>query len=88
MTPRDKAIEIDRRTKENVADNRAIERARNSPDGMRDTAQGLRDRARNMSDAGDRTTMFRLASEYERRAVELDKQLKRRTADLVLRPWR
>jgi len=30
------------------------------------------DRAKDMSDAGDRATMLRLASEYERRAGELD----------------
>jgi hypothetical protein len=81
MTPRDKAIEADLRTKANAAYSRSVERSRNSPDGMRDTAQGLRDRARNMSDAGDRATMLHLASEYERRASELAERLRARTGN-------
>jgi hypothetical protein len=69
----------ERRKKVDDAHARALERVKNSPDGMRLTAQGLRDRARNMLDAGDRATMLRLASEYERRATALD-LLRTRTA--------
>ncbi len=72
MTRQDKAIAADQRVKADAAYGRAVERARNSPDGLRLTAQGLRDRARKMSDSGDRATMLRLASEYERQATELD----------------
>ncbi|HWE76037.1 MAG TPA: hypothetical protein VG328_22950 [Stellaceae bacterium] len=46
----------------------ASERAKNSPDGMRETARGLRERALQMPDSNDRDTMLRLATEYERRA--------------------
>jgi len=72
MTPQDLATEVERRKALDAAYRRASERARNSPDGLRLTARGLRDRAKDMSDAGDRATMLRLASEYERRAGELD----------------
>jgi hypothetical protein len=72
MTPQDKAIEPDRRRKMDDAFGRAVERAKNSPDGMRLTAKGLRERARNISAAGDRAAMLRIASECERRAMELD----------------
>jgi hypothetical protein len=47
----------------------AAERAKNSPDGMRETARGLRQRALQMPDSNDRDAMFRLATEYERRAT-------------------
>lgn len=80
MTPKDTAITAaERRKKVDDAHVRALERVKNSPDGMRLTAQGLRDRARNMPDAGDRATMLHLASEYERRATALD-LLRARTA--------
>ncbi|HKT18372.1 MAG TPA: hypothetical protein VJR47_10040 [Stellaceae bacterium] len=65
--------------KADVAYGKAVERDRNSPDGLRLTAQGLRDRARNMADAGDRATMLRLATEYERQAAELELQKARAT---------
>jgi hypothetical protein len=81
MTPQDKAMEADRRKKANAAYGRAIERVKDSPDGMRDTAQGLRERAGNMSDAGDRATMLHLASEYERRAIELSERLRARNSN-------
>jgi hypothetical protein len=79
MTPQDKAIEADRRKKSDDAFGRAVERAKNSPDGMRDTAHGLRERALNVSDAGDRAAMLRIASEYERRAIELAERLRARS---------
>jgi hypothetical protein len=74
MTPQDLATEAERRKALDAAYRRASERVENSPDGLRLTAKGLRDRAPNISDAGDRATMLRLASEYERRAAEMDLQ--------------
>lgn len=75
MTPQDKTIEADRRRAVDAAHDKATEHAKNSPYGMRITAQGLRDRASSMSDAGDRTTMLHIASEYERRATELEERI-------------
>jgi hypothetical protein len=72
MTPRDLATEAERRKALDAAYRSASERVKNSPDGLRLTAQGLRDRAPNIPDAGDRATMLRVASEYERQAAELD----------------
>lgn len=79
MTPQDLATEAERRRMLDAAYRRASERAKDSPDGLRLTAQGLRDRARNMPDAGDRATMLRLAFEYERRAAELGPRRTRAT---------
>jgi hypothetical protein len=79
MTPQDLATEAERRRALDVAYRKASERVKNSSDGLRVTAQGLRDRAPNISDAGDRATMLRLAFEYERRAAELDLQGARNT---------
>lgn len=78
MTRQDKAIAADQRAKADAAYGRAVERARNSPDGMRLTAKGLRERASSIADAGDRAAMLRIASEYERQANESD-LLKART---------
>jgi len=79
MTREARAIAADRRMKVDAAYGRAVEHARNSPDGLRLTAQGLRDKARNMADTGDRATMLRLASEYERQATELELRRARTT---------
>jgi len=78
MTPQDRAMAVDQRKKVDDAFGRAVERAKDSPDGLRLTAQGLRERARDMSDAGDRAAMLRIASEYERRAADLDERLRAR----------
>ena len=69
---------VDQRKKVDDAFGRAVERAKDSPDGLRLTAQGLRERARDMSDADDRAAMLRIASEYERRAADLDERLRAR----------
>jgi hypothetical protein len=62
------------------AHDRVAERTRNSPEGMRITAQDLRKRAREMRNATDRDAMSRIASGYERRADELAERLKARVA--------
>ena len=72
MTPQDLATEAERRKATDSASRRASEVAKNSPDGMRETARGLRERAARMPDSGDRKTMLRLAEDYERRAQEVD----------------
>jgi hypothetical protein len=60
-----KALEATRRN--------TAERAKNSPNGMRTTAQELRNRARAMRDCSDRDAILRLAVQYERRAQELER---------------
>ena len=72
MTPQPPDLEAERRKKEEASNRGATSRAENSPDGMRIKAQGLRDRARGMSNPSDREAMLRLASEFERRAKELE----------------
>jgi hypothetical protein len=59
---------------------RAAERVKNSPDGLRATAKELLDGAHTMSNANDKATMLRLASQYQRRAQELDERLRSRVA--------
>lgn len=73
MTPQDLATEAERRRAMESAFSRASERAKNSPDGMRETARGLCQRASQMPDSSDRDTMLRLATEYERRAKDRER---------------
>lgn len=73
MTPRDLATESDLRRATDAAFRKASERAQNSPEGMRETAQQLRHNAAQMRDSCDRDAMFRLAAEYERRATDRER---------------
>ena len=68
MTPQDLATETELRRVMDAAFRRASERAKNSPDGMRQTARQLRHNASQMRNSCDRDAMLRLAAEYERRA--------------------
>jgi hypothetical protein len=68
MTPQDLATEAELRRAMDAAFRRASERAKNSPEGMRETARQLRQNASRMRDSCDRDAMLRLAAEYERRA--------------------
>jgi hypothetical protein len=65
-----------RETNAQFARNRAAERARNSSQGLRQTARELRDHAPEVVDENDRTAMLRLASEFERRANHLEQRVK------------
>jgi hypothetical protein len=78
MTPRDLVPEAEQRKAKDAAYRRASERHENTPEGMRATAKGLRDRARDISSAGDRAAMLRLASGFEARADALDARIKAR----------
>lgn len=69
MTPQDLATEAELRRGMDGLFRRASERAKNSPDGMRETARLLRHNASQMRDSCDRDAMLRLAAEYERRAA-------------------
>jgi len=53
---------------------RASERFKNSPDGMRETAQKLRQGASRMRDSSDRDMMLRLAAEFECRATDKERR--------------
>jgi hypothetical protein len=57
---------------------RVAERARNSPEGMREAASELRSKARTMGNSGDRDAMLRIAAGYETRAADFEKQQQRR----------
>lgn len=73
MTPRELATESELRRAMDAGFRKASERARNSPDGMRQTAQQLRQNAAQMRDDCDRDAMLRLAAEYERRATDRER---------------
>ena len=75
MTPRDLATEAELRRATEAAFRRASERAKNSPDGMVETAQALRQNAARIRNSCDRDTMLRLAADYERRADEARRRL-------------
>ena len=76
MTPQDLVTEAERRKLMDAASRRASERAKNSPDGMRETARELRQSAALMSDSCDCDTMMRLAVEYERRAHDAERRFR------------
>jgi hypothetical protein len=69
MMPREFPKETEQRQATEALFRLASEKAKNSPDGMRETARGLRQRASQMPDSSDRDAMLRLAAEYERRAT-------------------
>lgn len=64
-----------------VARNRAAEQAKNSPEGLRQTARALRDRSQEIRDGNDRAAMLRLASDFERRAEQLEHRPKTPAGD-------
>jgi len=70
MTPPDLATESELRRAMDAGFRKASERAKNSPEGMRETARLLRQNAAQMRDSCDRDAMLRLAAEYERRASD------------------
>lgn len=74
MTPQDLATEAARRRTMESAFHRASERVKNSPDGMRETAQKLRQDASRMRDSGDRDVMLCLAVEFECRATDAERR--------------
>jgi hypothetical protein len=67
-----------KRNAEDAARRHAAQRSEESPEGMRLTARGLRLRAEDMRDPRDRDTMLRLAADYERRALALEKVINSR----------
>jgi hypothetical protein len=70
--PRELPSETERRKVMAIAFNKASERAKDSPHGMRQTARALRENAARMPDSRDRDMMLRLAAGYERRAKNAD----------------
>ena len=74
MTPQDLGTKTERRRAMDGAFRRAFDRAKNSPDGMRETARGLRQRAARMYDSRDRDTMLHLAAEFECRATDAERR--------------
>jgi hypothetical protein len=90
MTPQELATEAERRKVMDAAFRRASERAKNSPDGMRETARELRQNASQMPDSCDCNMMMRLAAEYERRASDAERRRLRSTSmspvQRILRP--
>lgn len=73
MMPRTFAVATESLRAVDTAFRASSERASNSPEGMRETAQGLRQRASQMSDSFDRDAMLRLAAKYEGRAKNRDR---------------
>lgn len=85
MTPKELATEAERRKATDSAFRRAAERAKNSPDGMRETARELRRNASLMPDSCDCDMMMRLAAEYERRANVAERRPKTSSTSVVCR---
>ena len=76
MTPQELATEAERRKVMDAAFRRASERAKYSPEGMRETARELRRNASLTPNSCDCNMMMRLAAEYERRANDAERRLR------------
>jgi hypothetical protein len=74
MIPQDLGTKAGQRRPMDAAFRRALERQKNSPNGMRETAQELRQRASRMRDCSDRDLMLRLAAEFECRATDAERR--------------
>jgi hypothetical protein len=81
MTAQDRATEAQLRRTMESAFRRASERAKNSPEGMREIVQKLRQNASRMRDSGDRDAMLRLAAEVECRATDAERRHSLRRPD-------
>ena len=80
MTVRAAAREVEQSKVMDEAFRGASERAKISPDGMRETARGLRERAAGLPDNCDRDAMLRLAAGFERRAVDAEQPARSNSA--------